>query len=199
MGHALAAVSLPRMDPVHKVSIIPRAFGALGYTLQRPAEDRFLVSYQELKDRLLVLLAGRAAESLVCGQMSTGAADDLAKATDIARQLVTRFGMSKELGQAVLEKPTSAYLGEHLPMTRERNYSEETAREVDLCVRNLIDEAYARATALLTEHRDELEQGARLLQERETLTPADFPPLARSPNAPLPSPPVLGVVPRGPR
>ncbi|MCY1515023.1 ATP-dependent zinc metalloprotease FtsH [compost metagenome] len=199
MGHALAAVSLPRMDPVHKVSIIPRAFGALGYTLQRPAEDRFLVSHQELKDRLLVLLAGRAAESLVFGQMSTGAADDLAKATDIARQLVTRFGMSKELGQAVLEKPTSAYLGEHLPMTRERNYSEETAREVDLCVRNLIDEAYARATALLTEHRDELEQGARLLQERETLTPADFPPLARSPNAPLPSPSVLGVVSRGPR
>lgn len=199
MGHALAAVSLPRMDPVHKVSIIPRAFGSLGYTLQRPAEDRFLVSHQELKDRLLVLLAGRAAESLVYGQMSTGAADDLAKATDIARQLVTRFGMSKELGQAVLEKPASAYLGEHLPITRDRDYSEETAREVDLCVRSLIDEAYARATALLAEHRDELEQGARLLQEKETLTPADFPPLARNPNAPLPSTPVLGVVPRGPR
>jgi cell division protease FtsH len=197
MGHALAAVSLPRMDPVHKVSIIPRAFGSLGYTLQRPAEDRFLVSYQELKDRLLVLLAGRAAESLVFGQLSTGAADDLAKATDIARQLVTRFGMSKELGQAVLEKPASAYLGDHLPMARDKDYSEETAREVDLCVRHLIDEAYARATALLTEHRDELDQGARLLQERETLTPADFPPLARDPNAPLPSPPVLGVVPRG--
>ncbi len=197
MGHALAAVSLPRMDPVHKVSIIPRAFGSLGYTLQRPAEDRFLVSQQELKDRLVVLLAGRAAESLVFGQMSTGAADDLAKATDIARQLVTRFGMSKELGQVVLEKPTSAYLSEHLPTARDKDYSEETAREVDLCVRNIIEEAYARATVLLTEHRDVLEQGARLLQERETLTPADFPPLARGPDAPLLSPPVLGIVPRG--
>ncbi|MBT8768479.1 ATP-dependent zinc metalloprotease FtsH [Metapseudomonas boanensis] len=199
MGHALAAVSLPGMDPVHKVSIIPRAFGALGYTLQRPTEDRFLIGAQELKDRIVVLLAGRAAESLAFGEVSTGAADDLAKATDIARQLVTRFGMSEELGQAVLEKQSGAYLGEHLPMLREKDYSEQTAREVDLCVRKLLDEAYARAKTLLTEHRADLDQGARLLQEKETLTPADFPPLARALDSPSPHTPLLGVVPGGPR
>ncbi|MCY1332862.1 ATP-dependent zinc metalloprotease FtsH 4 [compost metagenome] len=178
MGHALAAVSLPGMDPVHKVSIIPRAIGALGYTLQRPTEDRFLIGRQELKDRMVVLLAGRAAESLVFDEVSTGAADDLAKATDIARQLVTRFGMSDELGQAVLERQGPGYLGDH-PALREKDYSEETAREVDLCIRRLLDEAYGRARELLDSRRADLDEGARLLQERESLNAEDFPPLIR--------------------
>src|SRR5690606_24161253 len=104
MGHALAAASLAGMDPVHKVSIIPRSVGALGYTLQRPTEDRFLITLEELKNRMVVLLAGRAAEDLIFNEISTGAADDLAKVTDIARQIVTRFGMTAELGQAVLER-----------------------------------------------------------------------------------------------
>ena len=177
MGHALAAASLAGMDPVHKVSIIPRSVGALGYTLQRPTEDRFLITQRELKDRMLVLLAGRAAEQLVFDEVSTGAADDLAKVTDIARQIVTRFGMSAELGQAVLEKHSASYLGDQALTLRDKDYSEQTAREVDLCVRALIDEAYTRAKALLQDQREVLEQGARLLLEKETLTPEEFPAL----------------------
>lgn len=177
MGHALAAAGLAGMDPVHKVSIIPRSIGALGYTLQRPTEDRFLITLRELKDRMLVLLAGRAAEQLIFAEISTGAADDLVKVTDIARQIVTRFGMSSELGQAVLERQSASYLGEHAISLREKDYSEQTAREVDLCVKALIDEAYERAKALLQCRRAELEQGARLLLEKETLTPDDFAPL----------------------
>ena len=177
MGHALAAASLAGMDPVHKVSIIPRSVGALGYTLQRPTEDRFLITQRELKDRMLVLLAGRAAEQLVFDEVSTGAADDLAKVTDIARQIVTRFGMSAELGQAVLEKHSASYLGDQALTLRDKDYSEQTAREVDLCVKALIDEAYTRAKALLQDQREVLEQGARLLLEKETLTPEEFPAL----------------------
>jgi len=176
MGHALAAASLEGMDPVHKVSIIPRSVGALGYTLQRPTEDRFLITLQELKNRMVVLLAGRAAEQLVFAEISTGAADDLGKATDIARQIVTRFGMS-DVGQAVLERQSASYLGEHAISLREKDYSEQTAREIDLSVKALLDEAYARAKALLQEQHDNLRQGARLLLDKETLTPEDFPPL----------------------
>ncbi|MCL7463143.1 ATP-dependent zinc metalloprotease FtsH [Pseudomonas sp. NW5] len=174
MGHALAASALPGMDPVHKVSIIPRAIGALGYTLQRPTDDRFLITRRELEDRMVVLLAGRAAEQLQFGEISTGAADDLAKVTDIARQIVTRFGMSETLGQAVLERQSSHFLGENLLGVREKDYAEQTAREVDLAVRELIASAYARALAILEQRHTQLIQGARLLLERETLTPEDF-------------------------
>ena len=183
MGHALAAAGLAGMDPVHKVSIIPRSVGALGYTLQRPTEDRFLITLRELKKRMQVLLAGRAAEDLTFGEISTGAADDLAKVTDIARQIVTRFGMSSELGQAVLERQSASYLGEHAISLREKDYSEQTAREVDLCIKALIDDAYAQVKALLQRKRPELQLGAQLLLEKETLTPEDFPPLL-----PLPEP-----------
>lgn len=177
MGHALAAATLPGMDPVHKVSIVPRAVGALGYTLQRPNADHFLVSCQTLKDRMVVLMAGRAAEFIVYGQISTGAADDLAKATDIARQLVTRFGMSETLGQAVLERRTASYLGENLLAARDKDYSEHTAREIDLAIRALLEDAYSRAKALLEQRRTDLDTGARLLLEKETLTPEEFPAL----------------------
>ncbi len=182
MGHALAASALPGMDPVHKVSIIPRSIGALGYTLQRPTEDRFLITLQELKDRMVVLLAGRAAEQLLFGEVSTGAADDLAKVTDIARQIVTRFGMSAELGQAVLERQSNSFLGESVIAMREKDYSEQTAREVDLAVRALIDAAYARAGEILQHRRAELDAGARLLLERETITPEEFAPLRPQPT-----------------
>ncbi len=175
MGHALAASSLPAMDPVHKVSIVPRAIGSLGYTLQRPTEDHFLISCQMLKDRIAVLMAGRAAEFLAYGQISTGAADDLARATDIARQLLTRFGMSAELGLAVLERKTATYLGDSMQGVSEKDYSEQTAREIDLGIRALLDEAYTRAKALLQSRRTDLDAGARLLLEKETLTPEEFP------------------------
>ncbi|HET8727430.1 MAG TPA: ATP-dependent zinc metalloprotease FtsH, partial [Alphaproteobacteria bacterium] len=177
MGHALAAAGLPDTDPVHKVSIIPRSIGALGYTMQRPTDDRFLITLRELKDRMTVLLAGRAAEQIVFGEVSTGAADDLARVTDIARQIVTRFGMTQALGQAVLERQSTSYLGDQKIGVREKDYSEETAREVDLAVKGLIDEAYDRAIALLSERRPLLDEGAQLLLEKETLTPEDFPAL----------------------
>ncbi|WP_260957698.1 ATP-dependent zinc metalloprotease FtsH [Pseudomonas citri] len=177
MGHALAASGLPAMDPVHKVSIVPRAIGSLGYTLQRPTEDHFLISCQMLKDRMVVLMAGRAAELLAYGQVSTGAADDLGHATDIARQLITRFGMSSELGLAVLERKSASYLGERLSEIGEKDYSEQTAREVDLGIRSLLDEAYQRAQTLLHSRRADLDAGARLLLEKETLTPEEFAPL----------------------
>lgn len=179
MGHALAAANVPNADPVHKVSIIPRSIGALGYTMQRPTDDRFLITLGELKDRMVVLLAGRAAEDVVFGEVSTGAADDLAKVTDIARQIVTRFGMTEALGQAVLERQSQTYLGDQTIGVREKDYSDETAREIDLTLRELIEDSYARAKSLLGEHRTLLDQGARLLLEKETLTPEDFPPLVR--------------------
>src|SRR5690606_14695961 len=139
-----------------------------GYTLQRPTEDRYLITMRELEDRMVVLLSGRAAEEVVFGEVSTGAADDLAKVTDIARQIVARFGMTKALGQAVLERKSQTYLGGQATGGRERDYSEETAREIDLAVRTLIDEAYERAKAILTEARSVLDEGARLLLEKET-------------------------------
>ena len=179
MGHALAAASLHSADPVHKVSIIPRSIGALGYTMQRPTENRFLITMGELKDRMTVLLAGRAAEEIVFGDVSIGAADDLAKVTDIARECVTRFGMSREVGQAVLETQRLQYLGDRQLDSVRKDYSEATAREVDLAVRGLIDEAYSSAKTVLTERRTDLETGAALLLEKETLTPDDFPPLRR--------------------
>lgn len=177
MGHALVAASIPGMDPVHKVSIIPRSIGALGYTLQRPTEDRFLITLEDLIHRMVVLLAGRASEDITFGQISTGAADDLAKVTDIARQIVTRFGMSETLGHAVLEQQRTSYLGDSAVNTTQRDYSEETAREVDLAVRNLIDNAYDDAKRILGELGDVLDTGAALLLEKETLTPDEFPAL----------------------
>ncbi len=177
MGHALVASALPGSDPVQKVSIIPRSIGALGYTLQRPTEDRFLITTRELKDRMAVLLAGRAAEDLVFGEVSTGASDDLAKATDIARQIVMRFGMDPDVGQAVLEERRPMFLEGQASMSGSRDFSEATAREIDLAVRRLIAEAFDRARSTLERRRADLDRGAALLLERETLTPEDYPPL----------------------
>ena len=177
MGHALAAASLKGTDPVHKISIIPRSIGALGYTMQRPTEDKFLITMDELKNRMVVLMAGRAAEELIFKEISTGAADDITRATDIARQIATRFGMVKELGQAVFERQSSAYLAENVVGMRQKDYSDETAEKIDLAVKNLIDEAYVRAKKILTSRRKDLEAGTKILLEKETITPEDFPPL----------------------
>lgn len=182
MGHALVAATLTKTDPVHKVSIIPRSIGALGYTLQRPTDDRFLITSSELKERMTALLAGRAAEEVIYGEVSTGAADDLAKATDVARQSVTRFGMSEKVGQAVLEEERQQWLGDGSRL-HPKDYSEATAREIDLAVRGMIDEAYRAAEDLLRSRIDDLKAGARLLLERETITPDDFRPLQRKTTA----------------
>jgi cell division protease FtsH len=179
MGHALVAAGLKSTDPVEKISIIPRSIGALGYTLQRPTDDRFLITATELRDRMTVLLAGRAAEEIIFREVSTGASDDLAKATDIAREYVTRFGMDEKVGQAVLEEQKSQFMGDTPGFVRSRDYSEETSREVDLAVRKLIDDAYHAATTILEAAAANLEAGAKLLLERETITPVDFPPLQR--------------------
>ena len=177
MGHALAAARLPGADPVHKVSIIPRTIGALGYTLTRPTEDRFLITRSELENRMVMLLAGRAAEQIRFSEWSTGAADDLVRATDIARQIVTRFGMHETLGLAALEQERGGYLGEDKVSFSPRDHSDATAREVDLAVRELLGGAYDRAVSLLRDNHADLEAGARLLLERETITPAEFAPL----------------------
>jgi cell division protease FtsH len=164
---------------VQKVSIIPRSLGSLGYTMQRPTDDRYVIAAGELRDRMAVLLGGRAAESLVFGDLSTGAADDLAKATDIARQYVTRFGMSEITGQPVLEQIAQPFLTPAAQPGR-RDYSEATSREVDIAIRKMLEEALERAKALLTRRRAELEAGAALVLERETIMVADFPALAAS-------------------
>lgn len=180
MGHALAAASIPGADKVHKVSIIPRSVGALGYTMTRPTEDRFLITRADLEGRMTLLMAGRAAEDLVMGEISTGAADDLARVTDIARQLVTRFGMDPGLGQVVLEQDQGGFLGENRFAFTPRDHSEATAREVDLAVRRIVAEAYDKAKTLLAARRADLDAGTALLLQHETITPADFPPLAQA-------------------
>ena len=170
-GHALVALTLPGADTVQKISIIPRGIGSLGYTIQRPTEDRYLMTKDELENRMAVLLAGRASEVIVFNEISTGAADDLAKATDIARSIVTRFGMVKAIGQVALEESPQNYLGApQQPLMIERKYSEQTAREVDLAVKDQVDQAFTRATAILTEKRALLDKMATTLLEKETLT-----------------------------
>jgi cell division protease FtsH len=176
MGHALVAANLTGVDAVHKVSIIPRGVGALGYTMQRPTEDRFLLSASELKNRIAVLMGGRASEQLIyAGNVSTGAADDLQRATEIALQMVTRYGMDPTLGQRTYAQRTQSFL----PMAHEDVVSaaEATGREIDLAVRALIEEADGRARSILEAHRDDLETGVELLIAKETLTVEDFPPL----------------------
>jgi cell division protease FtsH len=169
LGHALVASAVPGSDPVHKISIIPRGIGALGYTIQRPTEDRYLMTRTELENKMAVLLGGRAAEHVVFGHLSTGAADDLAKATDIARNMVTRYGMVPKLGHVTYEQEPSSILGPSSAMFRPREYSEDTAREIDCAVRELVDAAFAKAEAVLRHHRAVLERGARQLLAHETL------------------------------
>ncbi|HVW70161.1 MAG TPA: ATP-dependent zinc metalloprotease FtsH [Steroidobacteraceae bacterium] len=169
MGHALVAMALPGMDPVQKVSIIPRGISALGYTIQRPTEDRFLMSKDELQRRMAVLLGGRAAELLVFGTPSTGAADDLAKATELARAIVTRYGMSEQLGLAAYETEPHAFLQGTSLAPAERDYSEQTAREIDCAVREMVLAAFQTATSVLTKARTVLEKGAKLVLEKESI------------------------------
>ncbi len=174
MGHALVAASLPGVDPVLKVSIIPRGIGALGYTIQHPTEDRFVLAASELRNRIAVLMGGRAAESLLFeGDISTGAADDLQRATDIATEMVTLYGMAETVGQRTYKPAPQSFLtGQVLdkPVA-----SEATLREIDLCVRDFIADAFAEARAILTRRRADLDQGAELLLKKEAITAEDFP------------------------
>ena len=174
LGHALVALSLPGVDPVHKVSIIPRGIGALGYTLQRPIEDRFLMTIQELENKMAVLLGGRAAEELVFGEISTGASDDLQKVTEIARSMVTRYGMDQQLGQAAYETERGNFLGQPAEGGG-RRFSQDTAREIDVAVRDRIERVYQQTLDILRSRRDEMEDLAKKLLEQETLDEHDLP------------------------
>ena len=170
MGHALVALAQTGTDPVHKVSIIPRGIGALGYTIQRPTEDRYLMTRPELEQKVSVLLAGRAAEKLVFGVLSTGAADDLAKASDIAHDMVTRYGMDEDLGFVAFEPQRQQMLD--LPpglLPQGARLSEETQAHIDAAIRSIVMDGFERATVILSANRDVLERGARALLEKETL------------------------------
>jgi cell division protease FtsH len=187
MGHALVAMSLPGVDPVHKISIIPRGIGALGYTIQRPTEDRYLMTREELENKMAVLLGGRAAEHVVFRHLSTGAADDLAKVTDIARSMVMRYGMDDKLGHITYEGERPAFLQVPGAPSLSRTYSEETSRDIDHAVRNIVNAAFDKAQAILTEGRETLERGARQLLEKETLAEADLRALFGRPEKKHPS------------
>ncbi|WP_119681828.1 ATP-dependent zinc metalloprotease FtsH [Indioceanicola profundi] len=181
MGHALVAMALPGVDPVQKVSIIPRGVAALGYTIQRPLEDRFLMDRKELMNRMAVLLGGRAAESLVYDEVSTGAADDLVKATEIARSMVARFGMDPKLGQVAYETDAAPFLGGPGGASwQPRRYGEETASGIDAAVRELVETAFLRAVAILSTNRDLLGRAAQNLLNQETLSSEDLETIDRS-------------------
>ena len=168
-GHTLVALTLPNADPVNKVTIIPRGIAALGYTQQLPTEDRYLMTMEELLSRLCILVGGRVAEEIIFGDISTGAQNDLQKATDIARSMVTEYGMSDKLGLVTYEKERSPFLlGEGKRLAKE--YSEETARDIDAEVARLVEKAHERARRLLTDKREQLEMVSQKLLEQETLT-----------------------------
>ncbi|MCC6720332.1 MAG: ATP-dependent zinc metalloprotease FtsH [Acetobacteraceae bacterium] len=173
MGHVLVAMALPGSDPVHKVSIIPRGTGALGYTIQRPTEDRFLVTREELESRMAVLLGGRAAEWVVFQHLSTGASDDLRRVTDIARSMVVQYGMSPDLGPVTYERDQRTMLG-GMAMPAERAYADTTASTIDREVQDLAQQAFDRAVGVLNERRAQLDATAAKLLESETLDTAQI-------------------------
>jgi cell division protease FtsH len=179
IGHALVRLALPGVETVHKVSIIPRGIGALGYNIQRPTEDRYLMTAGELINKMAALMGGRAAEVLVFDRLSTGAADDLSQATNIARTMVTRYGMDASLGQVTYDAERQGFLGQvegYLPSVR--SYSERTAWQIDEAVRQLVDGAFKKATCVLETHRTLLDQTAEQLLEKETLTAGELPSIA---------------------
>ncbi|RMH40793.1 MAG: ATP-dependent metallopeptidase FtsH/Yme1/Tma family protein [Deltaproteobacteria bacterium] len=167
-GHTLIALSVDHADPVHRVTIIPRSVGALGATLQLPTQDRYLLTEPELRDRIAVMLGGRAAETIATGELSTGAQNDLERATETARQMVCRFGMSDKLGPVTFGRPLAARFLD-TPLGEERNYSEHTAQLIDAEVRRVVDEQYDRVEQILSAKREALERLATALLAKETL------------------------------
>lgn len=173
-GHALMAESLPTTDPVHKISIIPRGISALGYTLQLPTEDRYLMTKRELLDRIAVLLGGRAAEEIVFGEISTGAQNDLHRATDIAQNMVKEYGMSAKFGPITFEKDRRPMFLQEVSPPSSRDFSEATARKIDEEVQQIISDTYQRAITTLEEKRDKLDGIAKRLLEKEVIEAAEL-------------------------
>ncbi|MBZ5635885.1 MAG: ATP-dependent zinc metalloprotease FtsH [Acidobacteriia bacterium] len=174
-GHALVALSVKHADPLHRVSIIPRSIGALGYTLQLPTQERYLMTQPELEDQISVLLGGRTAEEIhYGGVVSTGAADDLERASALVRQMVTRFGMSDALGPLTYGRPTAAQFLKSPFDMEERNYSERTAERIDDESRRIVDEIRKRVTDILSKQREPMERISRELIRKETLERAEL-------------------------
>ena len=169
LGHALVALSVPNADPIQKVSIIPRGIAALGYTLQRPTEDRYLMTKSELIDKLTTLLGGRVAEELAFDEVSTGAQNDLVKATDIARSMVKEYGMSESMGLVAFERDRLSPYLQTTPFPASQEYSEETSREIDAEIKRIVDEAHTRARKILTKKKKVLDTVAQILLEKEVI------------------------------
>jgi cell division protease FtsH len=169
MGHAFVAASVAHADPVHKVTIIPRGIAALGMTYQLPTEDRFLMTRSELEDRIAVLLGGRVAEELVYGEVSTGAHNDLERATDLARLMIMKYGMSDRVGLATYGERVPQFLKGVSGWGGERDFSEDTARAIDAEVRELLDRLHDRVRGILTTRKASLVAGAAELKQVETL------------------------------
>lgn len=168
MGHAVVALALDRDETVHKVSVIPRGIGALGYTMRRPVEDRYLMDRDELERKLATLLGGRASENLFFKEVSTGAADDLDRATDLSRSMVTRYGMSESLGLLTYDRETAPLLDGRV-LGRSHDYSEATAQTIDRETKDIVSQAFYRAAKTVKQYRSFVEEGVRVLLEHETL------------------------------
>ena len=175
-GHALVRLALPGMETVHKISIIPRGIGALGYNIARPTEDRYLMTERELCQKMAVLMGGRAAEMIIFNELTTGATDDLAQATNIARTMVMRYGMVKPLGQVAYEGEHPSFLAQPQEnLFAPRTYSESTSAQIDDAVRTLVEQAFNDATLILQANLDPLKETAERLLSAETLSAADLP------------------------
>jgi len=185
-GHAIVATLLPGLDPVHKISIVQRGFGALGYTMQLPLEDRYLATRTELAHQLVVLLGGRTAEEIAIGEVSTGAQNDLQRATDLARAMVSQFGMSEALGLVSYDSHRGSRFLDIGVGPDHGGHAEETAHQIDLEVRRLIDEAHGVAERILTEQRVALGRLTQRLLEKENLEGAELRELLREAGATLP-------------
>ena len=170
IGHALVAAKQKDTQPIQKITIIPRTSGALGYTMQMPSEERFLMKKQEMLDELVTYLGGRAAEEVEFGSITTGASNDIEKATDLARKMVTMYGMSSEFGMMGLEIPGSQYM-DGRPV---KTCADETMVKADEIVREILEEAYQKAVNILTENKAVLEKSANYLLEKETITGQEF-------------------------
>lgn len=174
VGHAVVAISLPGSDKVRKVSIIPRGIGALGYTLQSPIEDRYLMTNEELENKIIILLGGRAAEKVFFGNFSTGSSDDIAKVTQIARGFALKYGMIPELGHISYEDPTEKYLETSSYFDGHKNYSEKVAETIDLKIKELIDNAFEKAINIIKKNQVTIELAAKELLLKETLSEEDL-------------------------
>jgi cell division protease FtsH len=172
-GHALMAAFRPMTEKVHKISIVPRGIGALGLTMQLPTEDRYLMSRQELLEKIDVLLGGRAAETIIFGDVTTGAQNDLQRATDIARSMVTLYGMTDKLGPVTYQNAPNPFL-QHHGLSQAKEFSDETAKMIDQEVRSIVEDRMEQAIGTLREHEDLLHLVAQRLLEKETLEGEEF-------------------------